>query len=170
MIYFLDIGTVKAKHSFCFVCTSHLWLEKKRKATSKFQTNCKLVESLPENPTTVPPVPVFLPKIASNTTTTNIEPLGLISYSCKPIDVKDNNNLLEIPKYTKNLSFKAHEILKGKAVVLAKELDWAKVHILVAEIKKMELLELANLKEAIRWVDWELWKNEKLTMLEETSI
>ena len=86
----------------------------------------------------------------------SLQHLGLISYSCKPVDVKDNNNLLEIPKYTKNLSFKAHEILKGKAVVLAKELDWAKVHILVAEIKKMELLELANLKEAIRWVDWEL--------------
>jgi len=39
-------------------------------------------------------------------------------------------NLLEIPaesaerpKYTKNLSLKTHEILEGKVVVLAEELD-----------------------------------------------
>ena len=98
MIYFLDIGTIKAKHNFCFVCTSHLWLDKKRKVTSKFQTNCKLAESSPENPTTISLVPVFLSKIAPNTTTTNIEPLGLISYPCKPVNTKNNNNLLEILK------------------------------------------------------------------------
>jgi len=63
------------------------------------------------------------------------------------------NNLPEIPKYTKNLSFKAYEILKGKAVVLVKELDWAEVYIIIAEIKKIELLELANLKEAMRWMN-----------------
>ena len=49
----------------------------KRKVTSKFQTNCKLAESSSENPTTIPPVLVFLSKIAPNTTTTYIEPLVL---------------------------------------------------------------------------------------------
>jgi len=68
-----------------------------------------------------------------NTTTTNFKPLGLVSYLYEPVDVKNNNkvgNLLEIsaksaerPKYTKNLSLKTHEILEGKVVVLAKELD-----------------------------------------------
>ena len=156
LIYFLDIDTVKAEHNFCFVSTSHSRLKEERKATSKSQTNCKLVESSSENSTTVPPVPVFLSKIASNTTITNIEPFSLISYSCKPVDIKNKNkvnNLPEIPKYTKNLSFKAYEILKGKAVVLVKELDWAEVYIIIAEIKKIELLELANLKEAMRWMN-----------------
>ena len=71
--------------------------------------------------------------MTSNTTTTNFKPLGLASYLYEPVDIKNNNkvdNLLEIsansaerPKCTKNLSLKTHEILEGKVVVLAKELD-----------------------------------------------
>ena len=71
--------------------------------------------------------------MTSNTTTTNFKPLGLASYLYEPVDIKNNNkvdNLLEIsaesaerPKCTKNLRFKTYEILEGKVVVLAKELD-----------------------------------------------
>ena len=39
---------------------------------------------------------------------------------------------------------------REKVIVLAKELDQTEVHILIVEIKKIESLELANLKEAMR--------------------
>lgn len=62
---------------------------------------------------------------------------------------------------------------REKVIVLAKELDQTEVHILIVEIKKIESLELANLKEAMRQVDWELYKKvikEELIILEEISI
>ena len=71
-----------------------------------------------------------------------------------------------------NLSKEAHEILEGKAISLAEEVDWAEVHILVAEIEEMEGLEPGSLKEAMRQGDWELWKKameEELTMLGDTG-
>jgi hypothetical protein len=63
---------------------------------------------------------------------------------------------------------KAREILEGRAVSLAEELDWAKVHVLVAEIEEREGLEPRSLKEAMRRAGWELWKwamEEELAML-----
>lgn len=108
--------------------------------------------------TITPLVLLPLPKIASDATTTNIKSFSLVSYLYKPINIKNNNKVDNLPeikpikklKYTKNLSFKAHEILKGKVVVLAKELDLTKVNSLVAEIKEIKLLNLANLKEVMR--------------------
>jgi len=106
---------------------------------------------------------VSLSKIASNTTTTNIKSFSLVSYIYKPVDIKNNNKVDDLPeisvepikklKYTKNLSFKAHEILEEKVVVLAKELDLTKVNSLVAEIKEIKLLNLANLKEIMRQIN-----------------
>jgi len=48
---------------------------------------------------------------------------------------------------------KVYEILEEKAFGLVEELDWVEVHILLADIKEAEGLELSSLKEAMQRVD-----------------
>jgi len=95
------------------------------------------------------------------------------THDCKADNLpKASVTLVGRPKRILNPSLKAHEILEGKAVILAKDLDWAEVHVFAAEIEEMEVLEPSNLKEAMRRTDWELWKKaieEELTMLKNTS-
>ena len=101
-------------------------------------------------PNSISFAPAPFPNIVPNPIIINEKPDNAI-HDCK------TNNLPKAsvipagrPKYTLNPSLKTHEILEGKAVVLAEDLDWAEVHVFAAEIEEMEALEPSNLKEAMR--------------------
>lgn len=75
-------------------------------------------------------------------------------------------------KRVRNPSQKARDVLEGRAVTLAEELEWEDVHALATEMEEVEALEPASLKEARERADWELWKKameEELTMLKDTG-
>jgi len=118
-------------------------------------------------------MPTPLLNTVSNPIIENEKPDNAI-HDCKADDLPEASvTQVGRPKCILNPSLKACEILKGKAVVPAEDLDWAEVHVFAAEIEEMEALEPSNLKEAMRQTDWELWKKameEKLTMLNNTSI
>lgn len=51
-------------------------------------------------------------------------------------------------------------------------MDWEEVHALATEMEVVEALEPASYREAMRRVDWELWKkamDEEITMLKNTG-
>ncbi|KAJ3574507.1 hypothetical protein NP233_g1723 [Leucocoprinus birnbaumii] len=55
-------------------------------------------------------------------------------------------------------SAKARDILEGRAITLAEELNWVEVHVLAADIEEAESLEPGSLAEARQRGDWGLWK------------
>ena len=153
LIYFSDIGAIKAEHNFLFVSNSHSGLKEEKISTGEFQSSLKPAES-PSEILKVPHSISFIPASFSNTVP---NPIIINEKSDNAIHDCKTNNLPEAsvtpvgrPKCTLNPS---SEILERKAVVLVEDLDWAEVHVFTVEIKEMEALETSNLKEAMRQTD-----------------
>ena len=159
LIYFSDIGAIKAKHKFCFVNNGYSELEREKIPTGKSQSSPKPVKSLSKilkAPNSISSAPAPLSNTVSNSIIINEKPNNA-TYDCKTDDLsKASLTSVERPKCILNPSLKTHEILKEKAVILAEDLDWAKVYVFTAEIKEIKVLEPSNLKKAMRQTDWEL--------------
>ena len=175
LIYFSDTGTIKAERNFCFVNNGRSGLEGEKIPTGKSQSSSRPAESpskILKAPNSISSMPAPLPNTVFNPIIENEKPNNA-THDCKTDDLPEASVTLGgRPKHILNPSLKAYKILKGKAVVLAEDLDWAEVHVITAEIEEMETLEPSNLKEAMRRTDWELWKKvmeEELTMLNNTG-
>ena len=126
LIYFSDIGAIKAKHNFCFVNNGHSELERKKIPTGKSQSSPKPVKSsskILKAPNSISSAPAPLSNTVPNPIIINEKPNNA-TYNCKTDDLpKASLTSVERPKHILNPSLKAYEILKEKAVILAEDLD-----------------------------------------------
>ena len=100
----------------------------------------------------MPKIPTAI--IASLTTTVDMlfpwpQPSATIDEITKDIDKPTiSDEPIRRSQHLQNPSQKACDILEGKAISLAKEIDWTKVQCLIAGTEKTESLEPWSLKEA----------------------
>lgn len=171
-IYYPDTGTVKVERNFRFINNGRSGLEGEHSPISELQND----DPIPPPTVTIPSDP---PPLEISTSPSTSEPAPVVVPDPHDPDTVDNDPVADLPEElarrpqrVRNPSLKAREILEGKAVGLAEELDWAEVHVLAAEIEEAEGLEPGSLKEAMGRADWELWKKameEELTMLGDTG-
>ena len=159
LIYFYDTDAIKAEHNFCFINNGCSRLKGDKIPTGKSQSSPKPAKSpskILRASNSISFALASLSSTASNLIIINEKPNNAI-YDCKTNDLPEASvSPVGRPKHILNPNLKAYEILEGKAVILAKDLDWAEVHVYIAEIEEMETLEPSNLKEAMRQTDWEL--------------
>ena len=153
-IYFPDTGAIKVERNFHFISEDYSGLEGEQIPVYKPQSDMPKIQT----PSAIVDLPSSLPQplATTNDTTNNINKPTI---SDEPI--RRSHRL-------RNPSQKARNILEGKAISLAEEMDWTEVQCLIADTEKIESLEPRSLKEAKKRRDWNLWKqamHEELTML-----
>jgi len=126
LIYFSDTGAIKAEHNFCFVNNGCSGLKGEKIPTGKSQSSPRPAESPSEilkAPNSISSMLALLSNTVFNPIIENEKPDNA-THDCKADDLPEASvTLVGRPKRILNPSLKAREILEGKAVVLAEDLD-----------------------------------------------
>lgn len=157
-IWFPDSGSVKIERNFRFVKNSPPSLEGEQEII--IATHKTSGDNIPINPETIDPKSAEPEILEPDQATPQDEPQTRF----RPSTIK----IPERPHRLRTPSPKAKDILEGRAVMVAEELEWEEVWVFASETGEIEALEPTSLKDAQQRTDWPLWKRaieEELGML-----
>lgn len=167
-ILFPDTGVVKIEQNFCFikeitdleVGREHIPFAQPSQIappSNLSSLGSPKVTVTPESPS----IGTHTPQIVLPTIQTPLKTPEVVE---RPIEEPPVGH----PQRAKCPSHKAQDILEGKAVTIAEELEWEDIHALSTEMDEMESLEPKTWQEVMNRPDSTLWKKameDELSML-----